>query len=149
MTSKGHGPKHSKLDAAAFASNQLSLLEKERLAEVAEVSDALTTFSPSQLQARGLALLNLVIESVRTGLGGRTYLHLQEQFHLLMLSGWSSWVGIHLLEEVQFLHMPFGQGTFVDCSRCSLAQQRRGTWLRHGRLPSKELYPGSERRVSL
>jgi DNA polymerase alpha-associated DNA helicase A len=75
MTSKGHGPKHSKLDAAAFASNQLSLLEKERLAEVAEVSDALTTFSPSQLQARGLALLNLVIESVRTGLGGRTYIY--------------------------------------------------------------------------
>lgn len=79
MASKGgHGPKHSKLDAAEFASNQLSLLEKERLAEVAEVSDAITTFSPSQLQARGLALLNLVIDSVRTGLGGRTYIFMND-----------------------------------------------------------------------
>jgi hypothetical protein len=62
----------SKLDTAEFASLQLELLEKERLAEVAEVSDAITLYSPSQLQARGLALLNLVISSVRTGLGGKT-----------------------------------------------------------------------------
>ena len=61
------------LDPAGFASNQLKLLEKERLAEVAEVSDAITTFSPIQLQVRGLALLNLSIASVRTGLGGKTY----------------------------------------------------------------------------
>ena len=61
------------LDAAEFASKQLELLEKERLAEVAEVSDAITLYSPSQLQIRGLALLNLVINSVRTGLGGKTY----------------------------------------------------------------------------
>ena len=61
------------LDPADFASNQLKLLEKERLAEVAEVSDAITTFSPMQLQVRGLAVLNLAIASVRTGLGGKTY----------------------------------------------------------------------------
>jgi DNA polymerase alpha-associated DNA helicase A len=61
------------LDATEFASNQVALLEKERLAEVAEVSDAITLYSPSQLQARGLALLNLVISSVRTGLGGKTH----------------------------------------------------------------------------
>jgi DNA polymerase alpha-associated DNA helicase A len=61
------------LDATEFASGQVALLEKERLAEVAEVSDAITLYSPSQLQARGLALLNLVISSVRTGLGGKTY----------------------------------------------------------------------------
>ena len=60
------------LDAAEFASKQLGFLEKERLAEVVEVSDAITLYSPSQLQSRGLALLNLVINSVRTGLGGKT-----------------------------------------------------------------------------
>jgi len=75
MTSKsGHAEKHTRLDASAFASNQLILLEKESLSEVAEMSNAITTYSPSQLQSRGLALLNLVIESVRTGLGGKTYL---------------------------------------------------------------------------
>jgi len=61
------------LDPVGFASKQLELLEKERLAEVAEVSDAITLYSPSQLQSRGLALLNLVINSVRTGLGGKTF----------------------------------------------------------------------------
>ena len=60
-------------DAAEFAKKQLELLEKERLAEVAEISDAITHYSPYQLQTRGLALLNLVISSVRTGLGGKTY----------------------------------------------------------------------------
>ena len=60
------------LDAAEFASSQLELLEKERLAEVTEVSSSITLYSPSQLQARGLALLNLVINSIRTGLGGKT-----------------------------------------------------------------------------
>lgn len=62
------------MDVTEFASKQLKLLEKERLAEVAEVSDAITLYSPSQLQTRGLALLNLVIASVRTGLGGKTQL---------------------------------------------------------------------------
>jgi len=37
------------LDAGEFASKQLNLLEKERLVEVAEVSDAITLLSPSQL----------------------------------------------------------------------------------------------------
>ena len=60
------------LDPTEFASNQLKLLEKERLAEVAEVSNAITTFSPAQLQVRGLAVLNLTIASLRTGLGGKT-----------------------------------------------------------------------------
>jgi hypothetical protein len=60
------------LDPTDFASKQLKLLEEERLAEVAEISDAITQYSPSQLQDRGLALVNLVIGSVRTGLGGKT-----------------------------------------------------------------------------
>jgi hypothetical protein len=69
----GKDNKVKALDPAEFASKQLELLEKERLAEVAEVSDAITLYSPSQLQTRGLALLNLVINSVRTGLGGKTF----------------------------------------------------------------------------
>jgi DNA polymerase alpha-associated DNA helicase A len=66
-------PQPKPLDRERFVSEQLALLEKERLAEVAEVSDAITRYSPSQLQVRGLALLNLAISSVRTGLGGKTY----------------------------------------------------------------------------
>jgi DNA polymerase alpha-associated DNA helicase A len=64
--------KSKPLDRDVFVSEQLALLEKERLAEVAEVSEAITRYSPSQLQIRGLALLNLSISSVRTGLGGKT-----------------------------------------------------------------------------
>lgn len=60
------------LDPTDFASRQIKLLEEERLAEVAEISDAITRYSPSQLQDRGLALVNLVIGSIRTGLGGKT-----------------------------------------------------------------------------
>lgn len=60
------------LDLTDFASRQIKLLEEERLAEVAEISDAITRYSPSQLQDRGLALVNLVIGSIRTGLGGKT-----------------------------------------------------------------------------
>jgi len=75
MPNKAKAP----LDAAKFASKQLELLEKERLSEVAEVSNAITLYSPSQLQGRGLALLNLSISSVRTGLGGKTYLLLFEE----------------------------------------------------------------------
>ena len=74
MPNKAKAP----LDAAKFASKQLELLEKERLSEVAEISNAITLYSPSQLQGRGLALLNLSISSVRTGLGGKTYLLLFE-----------------------------------------------------------------------
>jgi DNA polymerase alpha-associated DNA helicase A len=70
-------PKLKPLNREEFVSQQLKLLEEERLAEVAEVSDAITRYSPSQLQTRGLALLNLVISSVRTGLGGKTYIWLQ------------------------------------------------------------------------
>jgi len=64
--------KKQPLNPAEFFSTQLSLLEKERQAEVAEISSAITLFSPSQLQSRGLALLNLTISAVRTGLGGKT-----------------------------------------------------------------------------
>lgn len=65
--------KNKPLNPGEFFSTQLSLLEKERQTEVAEISDAISLFSPSQLQSRGLALLNLTISSVRTGLGGKTY----------------------------------------------------------------------------
>ena len=65
--------KHKQINPAEFFSAQLSLLEKERQAEVSEISDAIALYSPSQLQSRGLALLNLTITSVRTGLGGKTW----------------------------------------------------------------------------
>jgi DNA polymerase alpha-associated DNA helicase A len=61
----------AQLDPTEFASSQLKLLEQEHSADVAEASNAIATFSPSQLQGRGIALLNLSIGSVRTGLGGK------------------------------------------------------------------------------
>lgn len=144
MASKsGHSSKRSKLDAAAFASNQLTLLDQERLAEVAEVSNAITTFSPSQLQSRGLALLNLIVESMRTGLGGKTYPFGSES--VLILSGSWNWDGIPQWEEALFLHMPFELAIFVDCSPCFLAQQRKRTLLGHVKMRWRELYLVSRR----
>jgi hypothetical protein len=81
------GDKRKPLEPADFASNQLKLLELERLAEVAESSDAIATFSHSQLQARGIALLNLSIGSIRTGLGGKLYVPSSNKINRFQVGG--------------------------------------------------------------
>ncbi|EME87373.1 uncharacterized protein MYCFIDRAFT_26275 [Pseudocercospora fijiensis CIRAD86] len=63
-------------DIAAFAASQLSLLDNERDAEVAETQLLTSTHAPTTLQRAGLALLNLAVSSQRTGFGGKTLLEL-------------------------------------------------------------------------
>ena len=64
-------------DVRAFAATQLSLLEDELQAEIADTSVLLSSASPTSLQRVGVALLNLVVSSRRTGLGGKTVLDLE------------------------------------------------------------------------
>ncbi|KAI7091471.1 DNA helicase [Hortaea werneckii] len=63
-------------DVSSFATNQLSLLNNELQAELAETQLLTSTHAPVVLQRAGLALLNLAVNSQRTGLGGKTLLEL-------------------------------------------------------------------------
>ncbi|KAK3700712.1 hypothetical protein LTR37_015794 [Vermiconidia calcicola] len=63
-------------DISTFATSQLSLLDKELQAELAETQLLTETHAPNTLQRAGLALLNLHVSSQRTGLGGKTVLEL-------------------------------------------------------------------------
>jgi len=60
-----------------FATAQLSLLDRERLAEVEETQLLLSQTSPTALARAGLAVLNLGVVSQRTGLGGKTVVELE------------------------------------------------------------------------
>ncbi|KAK6394008.1 hypothetical protein LTR65_001854 [Meristemomyces frigidus] len=63
-------------DISSFATSQLSLLDNELQAELAETQLLTSTHAPSVLQRAGLALLNLTLSSQRTGFGGKTLLEL-------------------------------------------------------------------------
>lgn len=63
-------------DIPSFASRQLALLNNELQAELAETQLLTSTHAPTLLQRAGLALLNLSVNSQRTGLGGKTLLEL-------------------------------------------------------------------------
>lgn len=64
------------VDIQSFARSQLSLLAAEQAAEIAETSSLISLHSPSALQRAGVALINLVVSSQRTGLGGKTVVEL-------------------------------------------------------------------------
>lgn len=64
------------VDIHAFAGTQLALLDQELQSEVLETSSLIANHSPTGLQRAGMALTNLVVSAQRTGLGGRTVLHL-------------------------------------------------------------------------
>lgn len=66
------------VDIPAFASTQIALLSAELAAETASTSALLQSTSPRTLSRAGLAILNLVVTSQRTGLGGKTVLELQQ-----------------------------------------------------------------------
>lgn len=55
----------------------LAALAEEQQADVAETSKILETQSPKQLAARGLAVMNLIVGSIRTGMGGRVVISLE------------------------------------------------------------------------
>jgi DNA polymerase alpha-associated DNA helicase A len=62
------------VDISVFASTQLSLLQQELDAELAETQLLTATHAPTALQRAGLAILNLTVASQRTGFGGKTIL---------------------------------------------------------------------------
>ena len=64
-------------DISSFASSQISLLDGELQAELAETQLLTATYAPTVLQRAGLAVLNLHVSSQRTGFGGKTVLELR------------------------------------------------------------------------
>ena len=64
------------VDIQAFATSQLTLLDKELQAEREETALLTAGAAPITLQRAGLALLNLHVSAQRTGLGGKTILEL-------------------------------------------------------------------------
>lgn len=63
-------------DIPAFAATQLTLLDAELQAELAETNALLSSHTPTALSRAGLAILNLNVSTIRTGLGGKTVVEL-------------------------------------------------------------------------
>ncbi|KAK7188101.1 hypothetical protein DPSP01_001642 [Paraphaeosphaeria sporulosa] len=63
-------------DIPTFAATQLTLLDAELQAELAETNALLSSHTPTALSRAGLAILNLNVSSIRTGLGGKTVVEL-------------------------------------------------------------------------
>jgi DNA polymerase alpha-associated DNA helicase A len=63
-------------DIPSFATSQLTLLGAELQAELSETNALLSTHTPTALARAGLAILNLNVSSIRTGLGGKTVVEL-------------------------------------------------------------------------
>lgn len=63
-------------DIPSFAASQLTLLDAELQAELSETNALLSSHTPTALARAGLAILNLTVSSIRTGLGGKTVLEL-------------------------------------------------------------------------
>lgn len=95
------------VDVSAFASTQLSLLSNELAAETASTSALLSSASPTALSRAGLAILNLVVTSQRTGLGGKTVLEL-EQDHAIGNAGEIGEHGIRVGDIVRVGEQPKG-----------------------------------------
>jgi DNA polymerase alpha-associated DNA helicase A len=63
-------------DIPSFAASQLTLLDAELQAELSETNALLSSHTPTALSRAGLAILNLNVSSIRTGLGGKTVVEL-------------------------------------------------------------------------
>ncbi|KAH7092178.1 DNA helicase-like protein [Paraphoma chrysanthemicola] len=63
-------------DIPTFAASQLTLLDAELQAELSETNALLSSHTPTALSRAGLAILNLNVSSIRTGLGGKTVVEL-------------------------------------------------------------------------
>lgn len=63
-------------DIPSFAASQLSLLDAELKAELSETNALLSSHTPTALSRAGLAILNLNVSSIRTGLGAKTVVEL-------------------------------------------------------------------------
>ncbi|KAF2710030.1 DNA-binding protein SMUBP-2 [Pleomassaria siparia CBS 279.74] len=69
-------PKLRSIDIPSWATTQLALLDAELQAELLETNALLSSHAPTTLSRVGLAILNLNISSIRTGLGGKTVIDL-------------------------------------------------------------------------
>ncbi|KAF1918378.1 DNA helicase-like protein [Ampelomyces quisqualis] len=63
-------------DIPSFAASQLTLLDAELQAELSETNVLLSSHTPTALSRAGLAILNLSVSCIRTGLGGKTVVEL-------------------------------------------------------------------------
>lgn len=95
------------VDLQEFAKAQLCLLDAELTAETASTAILLASASPTRLSRAGLAILNLVITSQRTGLGGKTVLEL-EQDHAIGNRGEIGEHGIRVGDIVRVGEQPKG-----------------------------------------
>lgn len=66
----------STLPPAVFFNTLLTLLSIEQDAEIAETTLLLSSAAPGTLARAGLAILNLAVQSLKTGLGGRSVVEL-------------------------------------------------------------------------
>lgn len=60
-----------------LSSQFLRSLDLEQAADIKQTTDLLTSLAPKKLSQKGLAIINLQIESIKTGLGGRTIIELK------------------------------------------------------------------------
>lgn len=74
MAAKSKPP--TQLDIPSFATTQLALLQAELNSELEETSLLLSNSAPTALARAGLAITNLTLSSLRTGLGGKTVVEL-------------------------------------------------------------------------
>lgn len=95
------------VDIPSFASTQLFLLSTELAAETASTTALLASTSPTSLARAGLAILNLVVSSQRTGFGGKTVLEL-EQDHAIGNTGEIGAHGIRVGDIVRVGEQPKG-----------------------------------------
>ncbi|SAL98729.1 hypothetical protein [Absidia glauca] len=61
----------------AFIDHQVQLVQEEKRIDVEDTQKLLSSYSPIQLQKRGMALLGLRVTAMRTGLGGKSLIDLE------------------------------------------------------------------------
>lgn len=94
-------------DIPSFAESQISLLSAELIAETTSTTLLLSSTSPKTLARAGLAITNLSLSSLRTGLGGKTVLEL-EQDHAIGNNGELGEHGIRVGDVVMIGEQPKG-----------------------------------------
>ena len=95
------------INIPSFAESQLSLLSAELFAETASTDALLSSSSPKTLARAGLAITNLTLSSLRTGLGGKTVLDL-EQDHAIGNDGELGEHGVRVGDIVKVGEQPKG-----------------------------------------
>ena len=96
------------IDIPVFARSQLELLSAELAAETASTTTLLASQSPTALSRAGLAILNLIVSSQRTGLGGKLVLDLEQDSAIGINGLVSSDHGIRVGDIVRIGEQPKG-----------------------------------------